>query len=99
MKQVHLPYSGHFGFVETEMYWPVNHMVSPKEQAVGCTECHTRNNGRLASLTGFYIPGRNYSSWVEYLGWGILALTLAAAVLHGTIRILISPCGTESGLA
>jgi octaheme c-type cytochrome (tetrathionate reductase family) len=90
MKQVHLPYSGHFGFVETEMYWPVNHMVSPKEQAVGCTECHTRNNGRLASLTGFYIPGRNYSSWVEYLGWGILALTLAAAVLHGTIRILIS---------
>jgi hypothetical protein len=90
MKQVHLPYSGHFGFVETEMYWPVNHMVSPKEQAVDCTECHTRNNGRLASLTGFYIPGRNYSSWVEYLGWGILALTLAAAVLHGTIRILIS---------
>ncbi len=89
MKQVHLPYSGHFGFVETEMYWPINHMVAPKEKAVGCTECHTRNNGRLASLTGFYIPGRNYNSWVEYFGWGILSLTLAGVVLHGTIRILI----------
>jgi octaheme c-type cytochrome (tetrathionate reductase family) len=90
MKQINLPYSGHYGFVETEMYWPVNHMVSPKEQAVGCTECHTRANGRLASLTGFYIPGRNYSSWVETLGLVILALTLASVALHGTIRILVS---------
>jgi len=49
------------------MYWPVNHMVSPKEQAVKCVECHTRENGRLANLTGFYIPGRDYNPWVEWL--------------------------------
>jgi len=88
MKQVRLPYSGHYGFVETEMYWPVNHMVSPKEQAVACAECHTREHGRLASVTGFYMPGRNYDPRVEFIGGAILVLTLAGAALHGTLRIL-----------
>lgn len=41
-----LAYSGSYGFVETHMYWRVNHMVTPKEQALKCTDCHS-NNGRL----------------------------------------------------
>jgi octaheme c-type cytochrome (tetrathionate reductase family) len=90
MKQVNLPYSGHYGFVQTEMYWPVNHMVSPKSQAVQCGECHTRENGRLANLSGFYLPGRNYNPWVEFLGVGLLVLTLAATVVHGSVRFLMS---------
>lgn len=88
MKQVHLPYSGTYGFVETEMYWPINHMVSPKEQAVQCNECHTRDSGRLASVAGFYMPGRDYNPLVEQLGVAILLLTLAGVVVHGTARIV-----------
>ncbi|HTX19308.1 MAG TPA: tetrathionate reductase family octaheme c-type cytochrome [Bacteroidota bacterium] len=87
MKLVNLPYSGKYGFAETEMYWPVNHMVSPKEEAVKCTECHTRENGRLAKLGGFYIPGRDYDPTVEWMGTGIVALTLAGVILHGGARI------------
>jgi len=41
-----LPYSGEYGFAATEMYWRINHMVSPKEQALGCLDCHG-DNGRI----------------------------------------------------
>ena len=34
------PYSGEYGFVETVMYWPLSHMVQPKEKALQCGECH-----------------------------------------------------------
>ena len=36
-----LDYSGHFDFAETEMYWKINHMVVPKEQALRCKACHS----------------------------------------------------------
>ena len=35
-----LPYSGEYGFAETIMYWRINHMVAPKEQTLGCLDCH-----------------------------------------------------------
>ncbi len=35
-----LPYSGKYGFTDTDMYWPLAHLVVPKEKALGCTECH-----------------------------------------------------------
>lgn len=35
-----LPFSGEYGFVETDMYWKVNHMVVPKEKALRCDSCH-----------------------------------------------------------
>lgn len=41
-----LPYSGSYGFAETRMYWRINHMVTPKEQALKCTDCHSEK-GRL----------------------------------------------------
>jgi len=87
MKAVDLPFSGHYGFTRTTMYWPANHMVSPKEQAV---ECHTRNDGRLATLEGFYLPGRDYNPLVEQLGGGLLALSLLGVLIHGGGRILVS---------
>ena len=46
MKVAGQPYSGQFGFVETSMVWPVNHMVSPKAKALQCIDCHGKN-GRL----------------------------------------------------
>lgn len=39
-----LPYSGEYGFAPTEMYWRINHMVSPKEKALGCLDCHGDNS-------------------------------------------------------
>jgi octaheme c-type cytochrome (tetrathionate reductase family) len=90
MKQVGLPFSGEYGFVETEMYWPVNHMVAPKEQAVSCAECHTRDNGRLASLSGFYLPGRDYNKKLDGFGAILFFGALAAAFFHAAFRILVS---------
>jgi hypothetical protein len=90
MKQVGLPFSGEYGFVETEMYWPVNHMVAPKEQAVSCAECHTRDNGRLASLSGFYLPGRDYNKNLDGFGAILFYGALAAAFFHAAFRILVS---------
>jgi len=41
-----MPFSGEYAFAETEMWWRINHMVSPKEKALGCLDCHG-DNGRL----------------------------------------------------
>ena len=35
-----LPYSGHYGFARTAMYWPLSHTVAPKEHALACEDCH-----------------------------------------------------------
>jgi octaheme c-type cytochrome (tetrathionate reductase family) len=35
-----LAYSGKYGFARTEMFWPITHMVAPKDKALGCTDCH-----------------------------------------------------------
>mgnify|MGYP000947722461 CR=1 FL=1 len=40
MEAAKLPYSGEYGFIETEMYWPINHTVAEKSKAVKCNECH-----------------------------------------------------------
>jgi octaheme c-type cytochrome (tetrathionate reductase family) len=39
-KASNLPYSGKYGFAPTDMYWPLSHMVAPKEKALACTDCH-----------------------------------------------------------
>ncbi len=41
-----LEYSGTYGFVDTEMYWPLSHMVTPADRALGCTDCHG-DGGRM----------------------------------------------------
>ncbi|MFH0735434.1 MAG: tetrathionate reductase family octaheme c-type cytochrome [bacterium] len=88
MKDAGLPFSGKITFIKTKMYWPVNHMVSVKENTVTCTECHTRENGRLAGLTDFYMPGRDYSPIVETIGKLLLLITLLGVITHGIIRII-----------
>lgn len=40
MAASNLAYSGEFGFVETEMCWPINHMVAPAKKALKCSDCH-----------------------------------------------------------
>jgi octaheme c-type cytochrome (tetrathionate reductase family) len=33
-------YSGSYGFAKTAMYWPLSHMVGPKDRALQCDDCH-----------------------------------------------------------
>ncbi len=90
MKNIGLEYSGEYEFVKTKMYWPVNHMVSIKEKTVACSECHTQNEeGRLAELTGFYLPGRDRSITVDFFGKFIIIASLLGILLHGLIRIFV----------
>jgi octaheme c-type cytochrome (tetrathionate reductase family) len=35
-----IPYSGSYDFAPTDMYWPITHMVAPKERALQCDDCH-----------------------------------------------------------
>ena len=48
MKAVGMEYSGEYGFAETEAWWRLNHMVSPKDQALRCKSCHAKDgSGRM----------------------------------------------------
>ena len=80
-------YSGNYDFVETKMYWPITHMVAPKEEALGCDECHSEN-GLLEGLDGFHLPGRDRNLWIDRIGWLAVAVTLAVVLLHWLLRIL-----------
>jgi len=88
MKRIGLPYSGQYGFIQTVMYWPINHMVAPKEKSVSCGECHTRDDGRLAKLTGFYMPGRDRNETLDFLGKWLIILSVIGVFVHNSLRIL-----------
>jgi len=42
-------------------------MVAPKEEAVGCADCHAKG-GRLVSVKGVYMPGRATNRWLDIIG-------------------------------
>ena len=88
MEALDVPYSGFFCFVNTEMYWPINHMVSTKEKSVSCKECHNRTESRLAGLQDFYMPGRDHSVVIDFFGIVLIVLSLAGVIIHGVIRIV-----------
>ena len=89
MDYIGMEFSGEYDFVQTEMYWPLNHQVSPKEQSLSCIDCHTRDNSRLAQLTDFYLPGRDYYYLVEYAGIGLIVLALSGSFVHGISRFIL----------
>jgi octaheme c-type cytochrome (tetrathionate reductase family) len=43
---VGMDYSGEYDFAETEMFWPITHMVAPVEEVLQCNDCHGKE-GRL----------------------------------------------------
>lgn len=89
------PYSGNFDFIETEMYWPIAHMVAPAEDALHCGECHARA-GRLDAVAGFYLPGRDYNDWLDKLGWAAVLLVLLGSLVHAGLRIATRHKRSES---
>ena len=93
-KALALPYSGQFDFVDTTYVFPTTHMVAPKENAVGCTQCHARQGSRMANLAGFYMPGRDKLDILDGLGWIAVLGALLGVALHGIGRIFT---GTANG--
>ena len=87
-KDVGMPFSGKFGYVQTKYVLPTTHMVAPKEKTVKCSECHTRNNGRMAKVAGVYIPGRDGHHLVNALGLLIILGCLAGVLGHALIRCI-----------
>jgi octaheme c-type cytochrome (tetrathionate reductase family) len=97
MKYADLPYSGKYDWIQTEMIWPLKHTVAPKEDAVGCAECHVSGpEGRLADLGGFYMPGRDRSSLIDGIGIIMVLLSIAGAVLHGILRVVLKNKGAAA---
>jgi octaheme c-type cytochrome (tetrathionate reductase family) len=89
MKTVDRPFSGKLGFVSTEMYWPITHMVAPKEDALACDQCHARR-GRLQEVTGIYMPGRDRIGALDTAGFALAGLALVGVLGHGGLRFWTS---------
>ncbi len=81
-----IAYSGEFDYVDTTYAMPSTHMVAPREKALNCTECHIRENGRIANLSGIYLPGRDRLKIVDTIGWLAVFGALIAVLLHGIGR-------------
>jgi octaheme c-type cytochrome (tetrathionate reductase family) len=95
MTQAGASFSGEVAFIETTMSWPIKHMVAPKEHAVACVECHTRENGRLAGLPGVYLPGRDRLPVLDAtMGW-LAILALLGVIVHGGGRIATRKSGPK----
>ncbi len=87
MKAANAPFSGKYGFVKTEMSWPITHMVAPKADALTCAQCHSKE-GRLKNVKGIYMPGRGDNNpLLDMAGWGLALLTLIGVLIHGAGRI------------
>jgi len=86
MQAVDDKFSGEYGFVSTEMTWPITHMVAPKEDALKCTQCHSPY-GRLQKVSGLYMPGRDANKVLNVLGWTAALLALIGVLIHGALRI------------
>jgi hypothetical protein len=89
LKARNINFSGEVGFVDTEYYWPVTHMVAPANKALGCEDCHARN-ARLQNIPGVYIPGQNNNNWLDIIGWLAVMGTAGGFVMHGLVRLVMS---------
>ena len=92
MKETGVEYSGEMAFVETEMRWPITHMVAPKEDALQCKQCHTKN-GRMKNISGVYMPGLDNTPIIDWLGYTAALLALIGVLIHGGIRYYMSKRG------
>ncbi len=90
-----IPYSGEFDYVETAYAFPITHMVAPKENVVQCIECHTREGGRMAAISGVFIPGRDISSMINNIGMLVIFGTLGVIILHAIGRIITGKNGRK----
>ena len=62
-------------------------MVTLKEKALACNDCHTRQDSRLASVAGVYMPGRDRFDLLNTFGWVAVIGALFAVTFHGLGRM------------
>ena len=82
-------YSGEFAFTDTYMYWPTTHMVAPAEEALKCQACHAED-GRLATISGVFMPGTGNNALVGLLG-KLAFLAALLGVSLNTALVSVSP--------
>ncbi len=87
MKAVDVPYSGKFDFVKSTYVYPITHMVAPKNNVVSCNECHTREESRLKSISGVYMPARDSFVFLDWIGWFVISVSFLGISLHGLGRV------------
>jgi octaheme c-type cytochrome (tetrathionate reductase family) len=95
MEKNGIPYSGEYDFVDTYSFWPITHMVAPKEDALSCAACHSQTS-RLQNIDGIYLPGRDNSEWLDKIGLLAIMATLLAVLGHALIRIVARKRGDLS---
>ncbi len=92
MEKNDIPYSGEYGFIDTYSYWPITHMVAPKEDVVSCADCHKKES-RLQNIEGVYMPGRDSNKWLDIIGLLAIFGTLTGVLGHGLIRVISNKGG------
>jgi hypothetical protein len=92
-----IPYSGEFDFVSTTYVFPTTHMVAPKDHALACNQCHQRKDGRLANITGVYMPGRDRVGLLDTLGWVAVIGSLTGVCIHGLGRVVTNGNSRKEG--
>lgn len=97
MAALEVPYSGEFDFVSTTYVFPTTHMVAPKDNVVSCNECHVRQQGRLANISGVYMPARDKVGMLDTLGWVAVIGALIGVCIHGLGRIFTNTNGRKEG--
>jgi octaheme c-type cytochrome (tetrathionate reductase family) len=85
MAEIGMPYSGSYDFIETESYWPINHMVSPAEQSLKCEDCHSKKSV-LGDLDSIYIPGRDRNQLIEAGGLILIIVSFLGVIGHAILR-------------
>lgn len=95
MKYAGSDYSGEYGFVDTHMYWPITHMVAPKEGALRCEACHAKD-GRMTALAGVYLPGSGTPLGGQ-IGMALFVLTALGVAAHGGLRLVAGKGGRHDG--
>lgn len=89
MKESNIPYSGEYDFIDTYSYWPINHMVAPKEDALNCQDCHAKK-GRFDGIPAVYIPGHTTFKWLDIIGLLAVLGTLLGVIGHGFFRFWLN---------
>jgi len=72
-----LEYSGSYGFAETEMFWPLSHMVQSGDESLQCRDCHGEDGRMDWRRLGY--PG-------DPIDWGSREVTTVIASADGGIQ-------------
>lgn len=85
MRKNGTPYSGKWGYIETNSYWPINHMVAPKDKALSCIQCHAKE-GRLKDIDGVYMPAATEHKLLDLVGFWLVIVSITGVLGHAGIR-------------